>query len=69
MESVVLDDRAGPYLAYEVVFADQVAGGADQNLKDLESTAAEWNRNILRPQLAPAQVDRPLPRFVDPSAL
>ena len=59
LERVFLDDGARPDVLHQVVFADELAAGPNQNLEDLERAAADRNGDTTGPQLAPGQIDFP----------
>jgi hypothetical protein len=63
LERILRYNSARPHATHEVVLGDEFAGRLNENLNDLERTAANGNRDPARAQLAPGEVDLPTPGF------
>jgi hypothetical protein len=59
VERVFADHGTRPYAAHDVVLGDQFVGRANQNLDDFECAGADRDRDTVRPQLTPPEIDLP----------
>jgi hypothetical protein len=60
LKRVLLNDRAGPHPAHQVVLSDQFVGCLNQNCHNLKGTVSKRDRNAARPEFPPMEIDFPL---------
>jgi hypothetical protein len=64
LERICLDDRARPHTSHELVLGDELTARLRQNRKDLERAAPEGNRDSMRAQFMPREIQLPPVKLV-----